>query len=118
MPGMDFPGNWNKQGRYKMTFGETLRKYRKRKGLSLKKLGEYSEIGPGYLGDLERGVKNRPSLITIHKLIEALDLTKDEGVALFQSAGYTLERLLRLQADIAMNEIVLAETIIMFEENQ
>lgn len=54
-------------------FGERLRIYRKRTGLSQEKFAEKCDLNETYIGDIERGAKN-PSLATLEKLSVGLQI--------------------------------------------
>ena len=58
------------------TLGKRIREERKAQKLSLEKLAEKADIGLGYLGEIERGIK-MPSLNTFIKLVNALNISAD-----------------------------------------
>lgn len=53
--------------------GDTFRKAREAKGLSLRKLGDIAEMDYNNISDIERGLVN-PTYITIISLAEALEI--------------------------------------------
>ena len=53
--------------------GENIREIRKLKGMTQKELGEKTGLTKDYIGALERGKMQNPSLQTMKKLSEALD---------------------------------------------
>lgn len=55
-------------------FAASMKKYRKRKGISQEKLAEYANLHRTYIGALERAQKI-PSLITIVKISKALEVS-------------------------------------------
>ncbi|HZD11233.1 MAG TPA: helix-turn-helix transcriptional regulator [Candidatus Binatia bacterium] len=58
----------------KRIFGENLRRFRKARGLSQEKLGEYAHLHRTYVGAVERGERNI-SLENITRLACALKIT-------------------------------------------
>lgn len=54
-------------------FAASMKKYRKRRGISQEKLAEYANLHRTYIGALERAQKI-PSLITIVKISKALEV--------------------------------------------
>ena len=54
-------------------FGESFRKAREAKGLSLRDLGDIADMDYNNISDIERGLV-RPTIITFISLAEALDL--------------------------------------------
>ncbi len=57
-----------------VTFGTTVRQLREQQGWSQEALAERADLNRSYVGELERG-KATPSLLTLKKLAEALDLS-------------------------------------------
>lgn len=55
-------------------FGSALKILRQEKGLSQEKLADISGFHRTYISLLERGIKS-PSLATLHRLSQALDIT-------------------------------------------
>jgi transcriptional regulator with XRE-family HTH domain len=53
------------------TFGQVVRKYRHRKGISQEALADLTGIHRTYIGGIERGERN-PTLLMIHRIAEAL----------------------------------------------
>lgn len=52
-----------------------LRKIRKDKGMTLKKLSELSGVSMGYLCHLEQGSRRNPSIEKMERIAKALDKT-------------------------------------------
>ncbi len=59
-------------------FGSRLRRARNERGKTLREVSEYSGISITYLSDLERGVLVNPTLDTLKKIAEALDVSLNE----------------------------------------
>jgi len=57
--------------------GERIKYFRTCQGLSQEKLALAAGINPAFLGHLERGLKS-PTITTLDKVIEALDITYGE----------------------------------------
>ncbi len=55
-------------------FGEVVRALREARGWSQEKLAERADLNRSYLGEIERG-QAQPSLITVAKLADALDIS-------------------------------------------
>lgn len=53
--------------------GESIRKYRKQKKLSIETAALLCEINPNYLGDLERGKRN-PTILILNKICVGLEI--------------------------------------------
>ena len=69
-------------------FGELLREYRRRAGLSQKALAEKAGYHPSYINRLERGRRMPPRQYgTIQELATILQLTQEESNALLATAG-------------------------------
>jgi transcriptional regulator with XRE-family HTH domain len=68
-------------------FGEVLREYRLRRGLTQEELAERSRLSALAISDLERGIKSHPRLSTLRLLAEALGLDASESAALAQTTG-------------------------------
>jgi transcriptional regulator with XRE-family HTH domain len=68
-----------------MSFGEELRKIRKDKNLSIRKVGELSGISHAYLSQIENGKRPKPKPEIINKLSKALN---QDYVELMEMAGY------------------------------
>ena len=58
-------------------FAKNLRKYRKQKGITQVKLGKMLDYGYTAIANYESG-RNEPSLDTLMRLAEALDVSVDE----------------------------------------
>ena len=57
-----------------------IEELRKEKGYTFAKLSELSGISTGRLSDLSSGKRNNPTMDTLIKLADALDVTLDELV--------------------------------------
>lgn len=68
------------------SFGEQLRRYRKRAGLSQAELAERAALSVSAVSALERGVRTRPYPHTVRQLADALDLGSEERSAFFGPA--------------------------------
>ncbi len=64
------------------TFGELLREYRIRAGLSQSDLAEKARISPAAVSALERGIRQAPYQSTLSLLAKALNLDPEESSAL------------------------------------
>ncbi|MBV9279724.1 MAG: tetratricopeptide repeat protein [Chloroflexi bacterium] len=64
------------------TFGDLLKRYRVAAGLSQEALAERARLSARAISDLERGLKLTPRRDTVALLIQALDLSAEEGAAL------------------------------------
>lgn len=62
-------------------FGEKVREIRKQKGLSINKLSKISGVSLGYLSDLENNKTNNPSLETLNKIAEGLEVPLESLVS-------------------------------------
>lgn len=69
-------------------FGERVKYYRKKRGLSQEKLSELCELHPTYIGQIERGEKNA-SLDTIMRICKGLQVTPE---SLFEKLNYEQEQ--------------------------
>src|SRR5215469_1816588 len=63
-------------------FGELLREYRIRAGLSQSDLAEKARISPAAVSALERGIRKAPYQSTLSLLAQALNLSPEESSAL------------------------------------
>ena len=83
-----------------MAIGERLREQRQRVGLSLGQVGEYEEVTPQYLSDLERGRNNPPAWPLLARLAKRYHCTTDYllGLAEFPD-GYAPAKPLPSHAD-------------------
>ncbi|MBC7252330.1 MAG: helix-turn-helix domain-containing protein, partial [Anaerolineae bacterium] len=69
-------------------FGNLLREYRRRQGVSQKELAERIGYHPSYVNRLERGTRPPPRQYdTIHSMASALGLTQEETDTLLIAAG-------------------------------
>ena len=66
-------------------FGNLLRRFRQRAGLTQEELAERADLSARSISDLERGVKHAPQRATVRLLISALGLTGDEQEQLERS---------------------------------
>src|SRR5215218_1525624 len=71
------------------SFGEQLRLFRERIGLTQEELAERAGLSAQGISALERGLRRRPYLPTVRALAEALDLTAQERTALASAATRT-----------------------------
>lgn len=62
-------------------FGTILREIRTKKGISQEKLAEYCDLDRTYISLLERGLR-QPTLTTIFKLAESLEISPSELIQL------------------------------------
>jgi predicted ATPase/transcriptional regulator with XRE-family HTH domain len=67
-------------------FGDLLRRYRVAAGLTQEELAARATLSARAIGDIERGVKQRPQRETVRLLAEALGLTVDEQGAFAHAA--------------------------------
>lgn len=67
------------------TFGEKLRKLRKEKGLTIRKLGELSGVAHSYLSQVETGKRGIPKVETLEKIAAGLNIS---SIDLLVQAGY------------------------------
>jgi transcriptional regulator with XRE-family HTH domain len=61
------------------TFGRSIRRLRKQRGLSQEELAEASDLSRNYISDIERGVRN-PGLLALVSLAKALKVPLRELV--------------------------------------
>ncbi|MFC0469673.1 helix-turn-helix domain-containing protein [Halalkalibacter kiskunsagensis] len=66
-------------------FGEKLRKLRKEKGLSIRKLSELSGVAHSYLSQVETGKRGTPKVETLEKIATGLNVP---SFNLLVQAGY------------------------------
>ena len=76
-----------------LSFGELLRRYRGRAGLTQEELAQRAGLSVDAIGLLERGTRQRPHSDTIARLATALALAQDER-AQFEAAGRSSAALL------------------------
>lgn len=55
-----------------------IRVVRLRKKITLNELSQMTKLSPGYIADLEKGVKNNPTVDTLEKLANALEISISE----------------------------------------
>ncbi|MFA9559856.1 helix-turn-helix domain-containing protein [Evansella sp. AB-rgal1] len=67
------------------TFGENLRKLRKEKGLTVRKLSELSGVAHSYLSQVETGKRGVPKVETLEKIAAGLNIP---SIDLLVQAGY------------------------------
>jgi predicted ATPase/DNA-binding XRE family transcriptional regulator len=63
-------------------FGDLLRRHRRAAGLTQEELAERASLSVRGLSDLERGVKQAPHRYTVQMLADALELSKEDHLAL------------------------------------
>src|SRR4051794_16946655 len=68
------------------TFGDLLRRYRVAAGVTQEELAERATLSTRAIGDIERGMKQRPQRETVRLLAKALGLTDDEQAVFAQAA--------------------------------
>lgn len=71
-------------------FNENIKKIREQKGLGVNELSRISRVNASYISALERGEKQNPTITTLKKLADALEVTIDE---LMKSESVTYEKL-------------------------
>ena len=59
---------------------ENIRKIRKKKGLSQEKLARLADISNNTLVKIEMGMAKEPTITTVRKIADALDVSIDELV--------------------------------------
>lgn len=69
-------------------FGELLKGFRERAGLSQYELSDLVKIHPSHISRLERG-ERKPRLKNVIRFINALCLNEEDGNKLLQAAGYS-----------------------------
>lgn len=57
----------------KIELGQTIKKYRIKKGITIRKLSQATNISTGFIGDIEAN-RSRPSYENLIKLAQALDI--------------------------------------------
>lgn len=70
------------------TIGSRLRQARKQHGMSLRELGSRAEVTASFLSQLERGLA-QPSIITLRRICEVLDISISDAVAASDSTDST-----------------------------
>ena len=63
--------------------GQNIKEFRKKKGWSQQKLAEKTSLSFNTITRLEQGIGNSPTLKTLLKLSEALEISLDELVGRF-----------------------------------
>jgi len=100
----------------KLSFGATLLKLRRAKGMSLRKTAAAAKISPTYLAQLERD-ESTPSERVVFALADALDYKQDDLLAVtgriaedvlgvIQKHPHATARLLLAVKDLPENEII------------
>lgn len=77
------------------TIGKNIRKYRTEKGMRQEVLAEKTNLTPNYIGMLERSDKI-PSLATLIRIANALDVTSDMLLCDILDNGYKIKNSLLL----------------------
>ncbi|SHI01906.1 helix-turn-helix domain-containing protein [Sporanaerobacter acetigenes] len=57
----------------KIKLGQTIKKYRIKKGITIRELSQTTSISTGFIGDIEAN-RSRPSYENLVKLVQALDI--------------------------------------------
>ena len=60
-----------------VSIGQSIRKYRKQKKLTLLQLAEMIDVSDSFIGQIERG-RNKPSLETVVNIANALEVSVDD----------------------------------------
>ncbi|MEY8331255.1 helix-turn-helix transcriptional regulator [Lachnospiraceae bacterium 48-33] len=76
----------------KILIGEKIKKYRKEKGLTQKKLGELCGINEANIRKYELGKAN-PKIETIEKIANALETTADELRGIKKDIAYNVDEI-------------------------
>lgn len=71
------------------SFGEQLRTYRERLGMSQQTLAERADVSPSQLSRMQSGQKGPPPAETVLRMVDVLRLNSDEAVDLLEVAGYS-----------------------------
>lgn len=71
-------------------FGELLKEYREKAGLSQYELSDLVKIHPSHISRLERG-ERKPRVRNVMRFINALNLNEEEIKKLLTAAGYSPE---------------------------
>ena len=74
-----------------MLFGEYINKKRQQKGKTLRGFAEELDISPSYLSDIENGNRSAPNQDVLNKMIELLELNKEESNKLLDLAAASKE---------------------------
>lgn len=91
------------------TFGQCIRKRREELGLSVRALASKIGMSPVYLSDIERGNRNAPTGANVKKnymskLIQELQIGKDEISAFYDMAEATKGRYVDISSYLDRNE--------------
>ena len=95
------------------TLGESIRKHRKEKKLTLVKLGEMTNLTHGYLSNLENNIRTNPSPEVLKKISAALEINL---LDLMTEAGIISED--ELMGEIRSEEERINEALHHFNQNQ
>lgn len=76
-----------------ITFGQQLRTYRSRLGMTQKFLAQNAHLSPTHLNRIEKDKRNPPSVKKIILLADTLHLRRREVERLVQLAGYSIQAL-------------------------
>ena len=79
----------------KILIGEKIKKYRKEKGLTQKKLGELCGINEANIRKYELGKAN-PKIETIEKIANALETTADELRGIKRDIAYNVDEIVEV----------------------
>ncbi len=79
----------------KILIGEKIKKYRKEKGLTQKKLGELCGINEANIRKYELGKAN-PKIETIEKIAKALETTADELRGIKRDIAYNVDEIVEV----------------------
>ncbi|KZL94324.1 helix-turn-helix domain-containing protein [Clostridium magnum] len=71
-------------------FGENIKRIRERKGLGVNELSRLSGVNASYISAMERGEKDNPTITTLKKLADVLNVTIDELIR-SETTTYTLQ---------------------------
>ena len=77
----------NKQTELQVIFGETLREFRQKAGLSQEKLAMECNLDRTYISMLERGLR-QPSLTSLFDIAESLSIKPSKLIAKVESKYY------------------------------
>jgi hypothetical protein len=76
------------------SYGEAVRHYSDRVGMTQLDLARFSEIDPTHLNKMVGGSRRPPKVEAVLRQIEVLQLNRDEARKLAQLAGYDLDKVL------------------------
>lgn len=74
-------------------FGKRLRDLRAERNLTLEALAEEISVSTSYLSGLERGVRGKPSWVTLQRIVSALNIIWDDAEELYELAGLSKPKL-------------------------